>query len=231
MPPSPVTSNDRKYLMLIALTVFFFFSLLVYQFYTLQIIEGEKWSQIAKKQHFFVIKEPSLRGSFYSNASIKKGNPENPQQFVFDIRKFHLYADPLSIPNEHHQTIAKQLLKQLELTPQERLLLQRQFSKNSRSRKLAMWLGEKERESVSLWWQRYAREHKIPRNALFFVPDYQRSYPFGKLLGQILHTVQQNKDATTQQALPTGGLELFFNHYLQGRQGKRVLMRSPRHSF
>lgn len=227
----PVTSNDRKYLMVIAFIIFFFFSLLIYQFYTLQIIEGEKWSQIAKKQHFFVINEPSLRGSFYSNTSIKKGDPEIPQRFVFDIRRFHLYADPLSIPKEHHQTIVNHLLKQLELTSQERLLLPRQFSRNSHSRKLAMWLDEKKRESIFSWWQNFSKKHKIPRNALFFVPDYQRSYPFGKLLGQILHTVQQNKDTATQQALPTGGLELSLNNYLQGKPGKRVLMRSPRHSF
>ncbi len=45
---------------------------------------------------------------------------------------------------------------------------------------------------------------KIVRNALFFVQDYKRSYPFGKLLGQVLHTVREDKDAKTKQSIPTG---------------------------
>ena len=94
-----------------------------------------------------------------------------------------------------------------------------------------MWLDEETHRSVLQWWQGFAREHKIPRNALFFVKDYQRSYPYGKLLGQVLHTIQNQKDEKTDQALPTGGLELYFNSYLQGKNGKRRLMRSPRNSL
>ena len=66
---------------------------------------------------------------------------------------------------------------------------------------------------------------------LFFLNDYQRSYPFGKLLGQVLHTIQNKKDEKTGQGIPTGGLELQFDHYLKGKPGKRKLMRSPRNSF
>ena len=65
----------------------------------------------------------------------------------------------------------------------------------------------------------------------FYIKDYQRSYPFGKLLGQVLHTIQNQKEEKTDQALPTGGLELSFNSYLQGKNGKRRLMRSPRNSL
>ena len=83
--------------------------------------------------------------------------------------------------------------------------------------------------SINKWWHQYARKNKLPRNALFFVKDYQRSYPFGHFLGQVLHTIQSHKDEVTHQALPTGGLELYFNSYLKGKIGKRRMMRSPRH--
>jgi cell division protein FtsI (penicillin-binding protein 3) len=80
-------------------------------------------------------------------------------------------------------------------------------------------------------WHPFARANKLPRNALFFASDYQRSYPFGKLLGQVLHTIQNVKDESTGQALSTGGLELYFDQYLRGKQGKKRLMRSPRNAL
>jgi len=94
-----------------------------------------------------------------------------------------------------------------------------------------MWLDRDTRDTITKWWFPYAKKHKIARNALFFVSDYQRSYPFGKLLGQVLHTVQNNKDEASQQAVPTGGLELRFHNLLKGKQGKRRLMRSPRNAI
>lgn len=223
--------KDRKRLVFIAFFIFSLFALLIVQFFKIQIIQGEKWTQEAKKQHFFSIDEPFLRGSFISNTSIKRGHAEPPQRFVIDIQKYHLYIDPSSIPSDHRDLIANYLLKTLDLPPEERLNLRPQFDLKSRSRKLATWLDPDMQDAIQKWWLAYSKEHKIPRNALFFTSDYQRSYPFGKLLGQVLHTIQSQKDENTKQALPTGGLELQFNSYLQGKQGKRRLMRSPRHAF
>lgn len=207
------------------------FSLLIIQFYRIQILEGEKWAAQAHKQHFFVIKEPFIRGAFYSNPFIKKGHPTQPQKFVMDIPKFHLYADPESLPQERKGEIAHYLTSQLILSAEEKLKLGQQLYKASRSRRLAKWLDKSMHQNILQWWNRYARQYKIPRNALFFVPDYQRSYPYGKLLGQVLHTIQNQKEGATDQALPTGGLELYFNPYLKGKLGKRRLMRSPRHAL
>lgn len=223
--------TDRKRLVFLSIGMFMLFALLIAQFYRIQIIEGDKWTREAKKQHFFVVQEPFLRGIFYSNTSVKKAHPEIPQKLVLDIQKFHLFIDPVSIPEENRKPIINYLLSKLDLSTSEHLALSKQFNRKSRSRKLAMWLDQETRDTVMEWWLPYARKHKIPRNALFFVSDYQRSYPFGKLLGQALHTVQNNKDEVTKQAIPTGGLELYFNKYLQGKQGKRMLKRSPRNAF
>lgn len=226
-----VSSPDRKRLLILAIGIFGLFSLLIAQFFRIQIVEGDKWENEAKKQHFFFIKEPFLRGTFYSNTAIKKGHPETPQRFVTDIQKFHLYIDPQSIPVKHRKTIANFLMSKLDLSVTEQLDFKKQFNRKSRSRKLAMWLDPEARDLILEWWNPYAKQYKIPRNAIFFVTDYQRSYPFGKLLGQVLHTIQGVKDEKSEQAVPTGGLELYFNRYLQGKSGKRRLMRSPRNSF
>lgn len=231
MMNSSLTGKDQCRLLWVAICMFILFSLLIVQFYNIQILEGKKWSTQAQKQHFFIVKEPFMRGTFYSNPYVKKGHPAEPQRFVIDVPKFHLYADPESIPPPLKDEVADQLIARLDVKIHERLQFRQQLDKPSRSRKLAVWLDEETHQAIHQWWQGYARQHKVPRNALFFVKDYQRSYPFGKLLGQVLHTIQNQKDEVTNQALPTGGLELYFNRYLQGKQGKRRLMRSPRNSL
>jgi len=227
----PITSFDRRRLLLLSLAIVVFFSLLIARFYQIQIIDGAQWEKEGDKQHYFIVKEPFMRGGFISNTSIKKGHPEVPQNFVFDVPKFHLYIDPVSISEEHRDSIAKMINSVIDLNSTEYQKLRKQFDYQTRRRKLSMWLDYDSQEAILKLWFPYARKNKIPRNALFFVSDYKRSYPFGKLLGQVLHTIQDIKDETTTQASPTGGLELYFNNYLQGKQGKRRLMRSPRNAL
>ncbi|NGX46191.1 MAG: hypothetical protein K940chlam2_01377, partial [Chlamydiae bacterium] len=54
---------------------------------------------------------------------------------------------------------------------------------------------------------------------------------FGHLLGQVLHTVREQRDEKTEQCISTGGLELVFDSILQGKTGKRRIHRSPRHAM
>lgn len=226
-----VTSKEKYRLLWVALLIFILFSLLIAQFYHIQILEGKKWAQQAQKQHFFIIKEPFIRGAFYSNPYARKGHPPNLQRFVTDVPKFHLYADPQSITLPFKNEVSDQLAAILSLNTTESVHLREQLEKQSRSRKLAMWLDKETYLALNQWWQPFAKRNKLPRNALFFVKDYQRSYPFGKLLGPVLHTIRNQKDEKTGRALPTGGLELYFNSYLQGTNGKRRLMRSPRNAL
>lgn len=225
----PPDLSARKRLVWVSLFVFSLFCLLIVQFFRIQIIEGEKWTRQAKAQHQLVVTEPFKRGLFYSNTSIKRGHPETPQAFVIDVPKFHLYADPNSIPENFRNEIAGKVCKLLNLQGEAVQKLREQFEKKTRSRKLALWLEKEQCDSINQWWFHYARSKKIVRNALFFVQDYKRSYPFGKLLGQVLHTVREEKDTKTHQPVPTGGLELVFDKILQGKEGKRQILRSPRH--
>ena len=105
--------------------------------------------------------------------------------------------------------------------------IRKEFDLKSRSRHIAMWLDREMKESILKWWIPYAKQRKIACNALYFVTDYRRSYPFGRLMGQVLHTIRDLKDETTLEGVPTGGLEAYFNDYLKGKQGRRKLLRSP----
>ncbi len=215
----------------IAIGLFLLFALLLIQFYKIQLLEGEQWAKQAKKQHFLIVKEPFIRGSFYSNPFVKKGHPAKEEPFVIDVPKYHLYVDPGSIKEDHKASVAEQLIHLLAVPEAQQHKFRSQFYRKSRSRKLAVWIDKDHYQSIQDWWVPFSKLNKIPRNGIFFVKDYQRSYPYGKLLGQVLHTIQSVKDETTNQARPTGGLELYFNSFLKGKQGKRRLMRSPRHSL
>ena len=227
-PKTPPTAYDRRLLVYVALFLLFLFSLIIVQFYKIQIIDGDKWRRAANRQHKLSVIEPYCRGVFYSNTSVKKGHPEKAQAFVIDVPKFHLYADPEMIPASCRQEIIQRLKLTLDLSEADAKKIAAQLGKKSRSRKLVLWMSREMHDHIVKWWQPYARSHKIPRNALFFVNDYKRSYPFGKLLGQVLHTVRSERDQASQQCVPTGGLELSLNKYLKGEDGKRVILRSPR---
>ncbi len=223
--------ENRKRLVFLSLGVLFLFSLLLIQFYRIQIIEGEKWSKKARGQHQLVLVEPYKRGTFYSNTTIKEGHLEPPLAFIADVPKFHLYADVTAFSDELKLDLLEKISKTLSLDKEKRKYLQAQLKTTSRGRKLIPWLSQEKRKEIEVWWFPLARKHKIPRNSLFFVQDFKRSYPYGDMLGQILHTVREDRDPVTHDHIPTGGLELVMNSYLKGHEGRRVLLRSPRNSL
>lgn len=223
--------ENRKRLVFLSLGMLFLFSLLLIQFYRIQIIEGEKWSKKARAQHQLTVIEPYKRGTFYSNTAIKEAHLEPPLAFVADVSKFHLYADVTVFSPELKKEVFERISKTLSLGKGEQKHLQDQLQTKSRGRKLIPWLASEKRKEIEVWWFPFARKHKIPRNALFFVQDFKRSYPYGKMLGQILHTVREDRDPVTHDHIPTGGLELVMNSYLKGHEGRRILLRSPRNSL
>jgi cell division protein FtsI (penicillin-binding protein 3) len=212
----------------VALFTALLFGLLVIRFYQIQIVQGEHWKKIALSQHQTTETIPFMRGSFYSNTTVKRGHPEDKQPFVMDVQKFHLYVDPDSIPPYAKPKMARALCALLGWDAADLPWVEGELQRKSRSRKLAIWLEAAKVKEMEAWWKPFYKREKIVRNAIYFVSDYQRSYPFGSMLGTVLHTVQEGKDAEGQ-AFPTGGLEMLFNEYLKGKKGKKLLMRSPNH--
>ncbi len=226
MKPYRVPSGDRRRLLVIAIGIFALFSLLVVQFYRLQVVEHEKWTRLAEAQHTGLVHEPFRRGTFWSNTTLKAGHPEKPQPFVRDVPKWHLHIDPAAILADQREEIAANLTLLADGDDDEFLA---HFEKRSRNRCVKMWLNRETHDQIIEWWLPYSRKNRIARNAIFFVKDYQRSYPFGQMLGQALHTIRDRKDEVTKQGIPTGGLEAQFNDLLKGKEGKRLRDRTPRH--
>lgn len=222
---------DRFYLLVLALATFFLLTLLVVKFFIIQVFDQDYWSRLARRQHYFTVQESFIRGSFFSSDAPREHHPKGSQQLVVDIEKFHLFADPLSIPEELRTEIVETLVDKLDLDFEGKAKVEKHLSIRSRNRRLASWLDAEQKEGLQKWWKSFAKTNQLARNAIYFLPDYQRSYPYGKLLGQVLQTVQLERDEKSGEAYPTGGLELQFNHLLQGKKGQRRLMRSPRNAF
>lgn len=217
--------SNRSRLISVAVFIAVVFCLLIVRFYQIQIVQGAHWKKVALSQHQKMETIPFMRGSFYSNTSIKKGHPEDKQPFVMDVQKFHLYIDPDSIPSLCKAKMISALHSFLET---DVAYLEKEITLKSRSRKIAVWLDTLKMKEIERWWKEFCQKEKIARNALYFVSDYQRTYPFGSMLGTILHTVREEKDAEGQ-ALPTGGLEMLYHDVLKGKKGKKLFLRSPHH--
>lgn len=203
------------------------FSVLAARYFFVQVVQHDLWQQKASAQHETIVKEPFRRGSFYGDLSGLPGSSRQEQPLVLDVPKYHLYIDPQSFPKKIVSEVFQNLQSHIILEGAQ----QSEFTKTSRSRCLKRWLNHHQKREILAWWQPFSKSHHVPSNSLYFVPDYQRSYPHGHLLGAVLHTIQELKDEQTDQAVPTGGLESYFHDILKGKVGKRKLLRSPRHQL
>lgn len=218
-------SNFHKSLTFITIGLLVLYSILIIRYYKIQIYEGDRWSAEAAGQHELLVKDPFRRGTFFSNTDLREGDNEQLQPLAIDLTKFHLCLDAVSIPEKYRDEVA---LRIYELVGEGNYNnIRQELDRKSRYRKIYTWLDQTIKDRILTWWKPFANKHKIPSNAIFFISDYQRSYPFGKLLGQVLHTLRDVKDEKTGKAFPTGGVEAYFNHILEGEAGKRKLLRSP----
>lgn len=221
-----LTSSDQRRLSVVAIGLFFLFSALIAQFFRIQVLQSSYWSALAQKQHQISIKIPAKRGVFYTNASLCSDRPQQPVPLVIDVLKFHLFVDPQAIPKEIKPELAEELTEKMGERYRDRITTS--LEKKSRNRRLFSFLAKEKKEQVLQWWEGFHRSKKLPRNALYFAEEYQRSYPYGKMLGQILHTVREDRGSRDHNLIPTGGLEFLFDKYLRGEDGKKLLLRSPR---
>lgn len=222
--------HQKKQALIIFLSLFTFFGLLILQFYRLQIKEGEKWTKQALSQHQILVSDPPKRGVFYSNTTLVKGLKEDAQPLVVDVLFYHVHIDCLAIPVELKKEVALKISEFLKPEVfQEDILKQLEIP--SRNRKIARFISKDQLSQLMVWWKEFSKKQKLPQNAVFSVKDYRRSYPFGKMLGQLLHTIRDEKDPVGLQAIPTGGLEMQFDSILRGKIGKKLLLRSPRHAM
>lgn len=222
-------SELRKRLLILCIGLLLLAALLMARYGVLQIDQKDYWSDKADRQHFLSIQEPFIRGTIYSNPALHPGHPNQAHTLAWDIPKWNLCADPQALPSMCQGEIAQSLALRLCLPPSHKQHIMTQLCKKSRHRRLVVALSSSTKAQLLSWWIPFARARRIPPNGLFFIGDYQRMHPYGSFLGQVLQTVHHQRDETTGQATPTGGLEFSLNRFLRGQKGVRRLMRSPKH--
>lgn len=228
----PLTPKRRRFLLLFSgMSAGILFCLLIAQFFRLQVLEHQRWKKRAEAQHYFIVKEPFRRGTFYANTSVQRGSEGRRVAFAIDVPLYHLYADPKEIPPDLRQEIRENIIRLLSPPLKESMKMAVELKRKCRSRRLVSWIAEQQKALFVAWWRPYAKRHRLPSNALFFVSDFKRFHPMGRLLGQVIHTIQERRDELTGKAMPTGGLELSLNAFLEGSVGFRRLMRSPHNSL
>lgn len=219
------SSSDRFRLVCILLFQVLLFSVIIAKFYRVQIIEGEKWEKVADSQHRKYETIPCKRGTFYSNTFIKKG-VQKMQPFALDVPKFHLFIDPLKIPDRLKEQMIEKLFCSVQIPFEEKKEIKNDFYRKTHFRKILSYIDRKELDEILSWWKPFYKKEKLPSNALFYSQEYERFYPLGSALGQVLHTVLKEKDPITNKAIATGGLELVFQKELEGKEGKKRFVRS-----
>lgn len=222
-------SSQRLLALAFFLLVLFF--AIIAQFYRVQIVEGARWKEKARSQHQHIRSEPFKRGRFFATLHRDKNHPTRHVVLALDLKYYHLYSDPALIPANEQDHLLDILGACCALTKEELTAWKVKLARKSRSQKLKSQITEREKEQLDAVWAKLAKQRGLPRNALYWIEDYCRSYPYGALLGAALGAVQNERDVKTKQSIPTGGLELALNGKLKGQPGKRKLLRSPRQAL
>ena len=97
-----------------------------------------------------------LLDSILNNAVIS-GQSENDQPLVCDVLLYHLHLDCNAVPKPLKAPMAKELMTLLSFSKPEAQKLLANFYKKSRSRRLALWLDQNQKEKtiqITYSWQR-----------------------------------------------------------------------------
>lgn len=204
--------------------------LLLLRFFQLQLVEGEQWQALARRQHLATEEQLHRRGTIYAEGRSRL-HGSRPLALARDLRVYHLHADCRQLPLPLKPLLAKALGSLLAIAPEQQLQLERQLLLDSRNRRLFEALSLQQKQRVDKLWREFSLQYRLSSSALFFLADWHRHYPHGALLGQALQTVQRRREEKTRRAIPLGGIELACDPLLQGACGKQLETRSPRHRF
>lgn len=216
----PLWLRKRQFLFicLAALALF----LIHIRFFSLQVCEQDKWLKKAKKQHLVEHSLIARRGCFKSASTLYAHHSAAGYSFNKEIPVYHLFVDTSSLSPKTIASLEK-LLGPYAPSEQE---LSVNLRKKSKSRRTLSYLTPKQQDQIAFAWTELAKKEKLPKNLLFFLRHYARSYPHGETLGYLLQAVAQYKDPLSHYIQPVGGLELLFNKRLTGTPGKLQLART-----
>ncbi len=172
------------------------FSIVAYQLVQLTIIRRPALLNLADKQHLLQIDEPAVRGQIVDR---------NDKEFATNLKVPSIYAVPRMLNKDEKEELIKQLTKILGLEEsflRERLMRDKAF----------VWLKRR------TTYEEADKVRALKSSGLGISKEYRRFYPQGDLLSHVLGFTNVDTEGIE-------GLELFHNHELEGRAGKRLTKR------
>ncbi len=165
----------------------------------IQVFNSTHLGGLAQKQHNYFVELEPVRGTIYDR---------NLRPLAFNVPVYSLFANPRSMSEEDKKKVIERLAPLLDLEPgflQERLNRDKYF----------VWL--KRKLSADLTEQ--IKSMKI--KGISFRRESKRYYPNGSLAAHIIGFA-----GTDNMGLE--GLELSYNKYLKGKEGKMQVLRDAR---
>lgn len=169
---------------------------IIFQLLNLMWIYRDVHLKQAHRQHHLTLDIPPLRGLIYDRSG---------KELVSNIRAPSIYAVPRILLGDDRKKIAEQVSKILKL-PREQL-----NAKLSRSKSF-VWLKRKVSGDEA------QKIKEIGSGALGAIEEYQRVYPHGEFLSQVLGFTNIDNEGIE-------GMELHLDRYLRGIPGHKQTIR------
>ncbi|WP_129596447.1 stage V sporulation protein D [Anaerophilus nitritogenes] len=191
---TPTISNKKRlvFLLFAVSTVLF---LLIFRVGWIQIVNGEKYRQLAHIQQTRDIPIPAKRGTIYD----RKG-----KELAISASTNTVWARPVEVVKDGKlDETAKKLAKILEM--EEKELKEKLSQRNTGLIKIKMWIDKDKADKI----------RKAKLEGIWIAEDNRRHYPFGNFLSHILgHTTYDNQGLI--------GIELQYDKYLSGLPGRWI---------
>ncbi len=179
--------------------LFLFLGIVVVKLVYIQVLRHDFFIAQAKKQHNVSITIPARRGLIVDR---------NNRVLAFDTASFSLYAEPRKISDKDKVRIAQELAKLIPLSEDKILSL----LKKDRA---FVWIKRKlrldKKEAVD----------RLGIKGLGWIREYSRFYPDGSLASQVIGFVDIDRKGLA-------GLELYYDRFLRGQDGRMWLVRDGR---
>ncbi len=192
---STPTITNKKRLVLVLFFCSLCLLILTVRIGWIQIVNGEKYKQLALEQQTRDIPIPAKRGTIYD----RKG-----KELAVSASTNTVWARPVEVEKSGKlDETAKKLSEILEMDEEE--VREKLSSRNIGLVKIKKWIDKKQSDAI--------REAKL--EGIWIAEDNKRYYPFGNFAAHILgHTTDDNRGLV--------GIELEYDKYLSGLPGRWI---------
>jgi len=194
--------QNRKHALrfsVVTLTLIVFLFIFSIRLILIQVFRSSDLTLLAERQHDYFVELEPVRGTVYDR---------NLQPLAFNVPVYSVFANPKSMSEEDKREAISHLSQLLELSPQY-------IAARLNRDKYFVWIKRKLPIDLS------DEVKKLNLTGIHFQRESKRYYPNGSLAAHIIGFA-----GTDNEGLE--GLELNYNKYLKGKEGKMQVLRDAR---